>query len=68
MKNVEGILRDFPDHCQPPEAPDGHSLYRRVLVPATGESAGEVVWVYTIEATHLKGRRIESGRWPEAAG
>ncbi len=19
MKNVEGILRDFPDHCQPPE-------------------------------------------------
>ncbi len=47
--------------------PDGHSLYRRVLVPATGESAGEVVWVYTIEATQIKGRRIASGRWPEVA-
>lgn len=47
--------------------PDGHSLYRRVLVPATGESAGEVVWVYTIEAKHIKGRRIASGRWPEVA-
>ena len=106
LKSIEDILRDFPNHCQPPEEfeararqahdwgvvcgelltfddpearlspidrlegfrADGHSLYRRVLVPTTGESAGEVVWVDTIEATHLKGRRIVSGRWPEVAG
>ena len=45
--------------------PGGSSLYRRVLVPATVNGAREPAWVYTVEATGIKQRRIASGRWPE---
>ena len=45
--------------------PGGRSLYRRVLVPATVDGARELAWVYTVEATRIKRRRIVSGRWPE---
>ena len=45
--------------------PGGHSLYQRVLVPASVNGGREIVWVYTVEATSIKGRRIVSGRWPE---
>ena len=45
--------------------PGGRSLYRRVLVPAIVKGASELAWVYTVEATGIKGRRIESGSWPQ---
>ncbi len=45
--------------------PGGSSLYRRVLVPATVYGAHELAWVYTVAMTHIKGRRILSGCWPE---
>ena len=45
--------------------PGGHSLYRRVLVPVTVDGACELAWVYTVETTGIKRRRIVSGRWPE---
>ena len=45
--------------------PGGLSLYRRVLVPATVEGAREFAWLYTVETTRIKRRRIVSGRWPE---
>ena len=45
--------------------PGGSSLYRRVLVPATGEGARELAWVYAVEAIRIKRRRIVSGSWPE---
>ena len=43
----------------------GSSLYRRVLVHASVNCARELAWVYTVEATGIKRRRIVSGRWPE---
>ena len=45
--------------------PGGHSLYRRVLVPASANGARELAWVYAVEATGIKGRRIVPGSWPE---
>ena len=45
--------------------PGGSSLYRRVLVPAAVNGAGELAWVYTVETTDIKRRRIVSGCWPE---
>ena len=48
--------------------PGGSSLYRRVLVPATVNGARELAWVYTVETTRIKRRRIASGRWPESQG
>ncbi len=45
--------------------PGGSSLYRRVLVPATVNGGQELAWVYTVEATRIKRRRIVSGCWPE---
>ncbi len=45
--------------------PDGSSLYRRVLIPGTVNGARELAWVYTVETTGIKRRRIVSGRWPE---
>ena len=45
--------------------PGGSSLYRRVLVPATVNGAREPAWVYTVETTGIKQRRIASGCWPE---
>ena len=45
--------------------PGGSSLYRRVLVAASVHGVREFVWVYTVEATGIKRRRIVSGRWPE---
>ena len=45
--------------------PGGSSLYRRVLVPAAVNGACELAWVYTVETTRIKRRRIVSGRWPE---
>ena len=45
--------------------PGGSSLYRRVLVPATVNGAGELAWVYTVETTRIKRRRIVTGWWPE---
>ena len=45
--------------------PGGHSLYRRVLVRATVRSVCQLAWVYTVEATHIKGCRILPGCWPE---
>ena len=41
------------------------SLYRRVLVPAKVSDACELAWVYTVETTGIKRRRIVSGCWPE---
>ena len=41
--------------------PGGHSLYRRLLVLVTVNGAREVAWVYTVEATRIKRRRIVSG-------
>ena len=43
----------------------GSSLYRRVLVPATVNGARDLAWVYTVETTGIKRRRIVSGHWPE---
>ena len=43
----------------------GSSLYRRVLVPATVHGVRELAWVYTVEATRIKRRRIVSGCWPK---
>ena len=43
----------------------GSSLYRRVLVPATVNGARKLAWVYTVETTGIKRRRIVSGCWPE---
>ena len=43
----------------------GSSLYRRVLVPATVNGACELAWVYTVETTDIKRRRIVSVCWPE---
>ncbi len=45
--------------------PGGCSLYRRVLILATVDGARELAWVYTVEKTGIKRRRIVSGRWPE---
>ena len=45
--------------------PGGSCLYRRVLVSVTVNGACELAWVYTVEATRIKGRRIVSGCWPE---
>ncbi len=45
--------------------PGEPSLYRRVLVPASVNGGHELAWVYTVEATGIKGRRLVSGRWPE---
>ena len=45
--------------------PGGSSLYRRVLVPAAVDGACELAWVYTVEETGIKGRRIVCGCWPE---
>lgn len=45
--------------------PGGSSLYRRVLVRATVNGAREPAWVYTVETTGIKRRRIVSGCWPE---
>ncbi len=45
--------------------PDGPSLYRRVLVAATAGGIREPAWVYTLDSTDIKHRRIRSGRWPE---
>ena len=45
--------------------PDGPSLYRRVLVPATVAGIRELAWVYTLDSMDIKHRRIRSGRWPE---
>ena len=45
--------------------PEGSSLYRRVLVLATVNGAREFAWVYTVETTRIKRRRIVSGRWPD---
>ena len=45
--------------------PGGPSLYRRVLIPATVNGTRELAWVYTVETTRIKRRRIVSGRWPE---
>ena len=45
--------------------PNGSSLYRRVLVPATVGGVRELAWAYTLESMDIKHRRIRSGRWPE---
>ncbi len=45
--------------------PGGSSLYRRVLVPVTVNGTRELAWVYTVETTGIKRRRIVSGCWPE---
>ena len=45
--------------------PGGPSLYRRVLIPASVNGARELAWVYTVETTRIKRRRIVSGCWPE---
>ena len=34
-------------------------------MPATVNVASELVWVYTVETTGIKRRRIVSSRWPE---
>ena len=44
--------------------PDCRSLYRRVLVVASVSGCRELAWVYTLESTEIKHRRILSGRWP----
>ena len=45
--------------------PGGSSLFRRVLVRATANDAYEFAWVYTVETTGIKRRRIVAGYWPE---
>ena len=45
--------------------PGGSSLYRRVLVSARLNGVCELAWVYTVEATGIKRRRIVSGCWSE---
>ncbi len=45
--------------------PGGRSLYRRVLVPVAVGDAHQLAWIYTVETTRVKGRRIVSGCWPE---
>ena len=46
--------------------PGGPSLYRqRAGPPATVNGARELAWVYTVETTRIKRRRIVSGCWPE---
>ena len=45
--------------------PGRRSLYRRVLVPAAVNGTREFAWVYTVETTGIKRRRIVSGCWPE---
>lgn len=45
--------------------PGGRSLYRRVLVPVLVGGEREVAWVYIVELTHIKRRRLFSGHWPE---
>ena len=45
--------------------PGGSSLYRRVLVPVAVSDTQQLAWVYTLEATRIKRRRILSGCWPE---
>ena len=45
--------------------PGGRSLYRRVLVPVAVNAAQELAWVYTVEVTGIKRRRIVSGCWSE---
>ena len=42
----------------------GSSLYRRVLVRASVDGTCELAWVYTVETTGIKRRRIVSGCWP----
>ena len=67
----ELLTFDDPDSRLPPIdrlegfRPGGFSLYRRVLVPATVCGARELAWVYTVEETAIKRRRIVSGHWPE---
>ncbi len=72
MRRVRGVLTfDDPESRLPAIArlegfrPGGSSLYRRVLIPATVNGARELAWVYTVETTRIKRRRIVSGRWPE---
>ena len=45
--------------------PGEPSLYRRVLVPASLNGARVLAWVYTVDTTGIKGRRLVSGSWPE---
>ena len=45
--------------------PGASSLYRRVLVLVAVNGAHELAWVYTVETTGIKRRRIVSGCWPE---
>ena len=45
--------------------PGGSSLYRRVLIAAAVNGPAELAWVYTVETTAIKRRRIVSGCWPE---
>ncbi len=45
--------------------PGGSCLYRRVLIPATVNGARKLGWVYTVEMTDIKRRRIVCGCWPE---
>ena len=67
----ELLTFDDPDSRLPPIdrlegfRPGGSSLYRRLLVPATVNGARELAWVYTVEETGIKRRRVVSGRWPE---
>ncbi len=44
--------------------PGGRSLYRRVLVPVLAGGDREVAWVYIVEMTRIKQRRLPTGRWP----
>ena len=45
--------------------PADSCLYRRVLIPAIVNGAREIAWVYTVETTRIKRRRIVSSCWPE---
>ena len=43
----------------------GAASSRRVLVPVAVDGANDLAWVYTVEATPMRQRRIASGCWPE---
>lgn len=45
--------------------PGGRSLYRRVLAPVSAGGSHEVAWLYIVEMTRIKQRRLFTGRWPE---
>ncbi len=69
---VYGELLTFDDpelpparHRPPGFRPGASSLYRRVLVLVAVNGAHELAWVYTVETTGIKRRRIVSGCWPE---